>query len=189
MTDTISKKQGQRDHAIRLRKSLVAPLAGQKAAENFLDAIPVSPSMAISLFLPIGSEIDTRPLIDALTARSVKCLLPVIVGRNRPLLFKEWQQGQPLVAGVFNTLQPDDDADIAVPDIVVAPLLAFDARGYRMGYGGGYYDRTLQALRGGGPCCAVGYAYEGQLIEKVITDNHDQKLDWVVTEKMVRKTM
>jgi len=187
--DVISKKQEQRECAMRLRKSLVTPLAGQQAARNFLDTLTVSPSMSISLFIPIGSELNTRPLIDALTARSVTCLLPVIEGRNKPLVFREWQQGEPLVTGGFNTLQPQEDAPLAVPDIVVTPLLAFDERGFRMGYGGGYYDRTLEALRARGECTAVGYAYEGQRVDQIVTDIHDQKLNWIVTEKRVRKIL
>ncbi len=174
---------------MRLRKSLVTPLAGQQAARNFLDTIAVSPTMAISLFIPIGSEINTRPLIDALAAQSVTCLLPVVVGQSKPLIFRKWQQGEPLVTGGFNTLQPQEDAPLAVPDIVVVPLLAFDAQGFRMGYGGGYYDRTIEVLRESGSCVVVGYAYEGQRVDKVVTDIHDQKLDWIVTEKRVRKIL
>lgn len=187
--DVVSKKQEQRERAMRLRKSLVTPLAGQQAARNFLDTITVNSSKVVSLFIPIGSELNTRPLIDALAARSVKCLLPVIVGKDKPLVFREWQQGEPLVTGGFNTLQPGENAPVAVPDIVVTPLLAFDENGFRMGYGGGYFDRTLAALRERGPCVFVGYAYEGQRVDRVVTDVHDQKLDWVVTEKIVRKIL
>jgi 5-formyltetrahydrofolate cyclo-ligase len=108
--------------------------------------------------------------------------VPVIVAAATPLKFREWGLGVAMVAGDFGALIPAEGAWVT-PQVVIVPLLAFDARGFRLGYGGGFYDRTLQGLRAKGPVLAIGFAFEAQEVDAVPIDAFDQKLDLVVTEK------
>lgn len=181
------QKQEQRDAAMSMRNALAVPRSGENIARNFLKAISLDTVSTVSLYLPIGSEIDTFPLIHALNTLGITCALPVIVAKAKPLIFREWTPGDPLEVGGFNTSAPQSKAREIEPQIIVTPLLAFDGDGFRMGYGGGFYDRTLQKLRESSDCLAVGYAFEAQFVNKVVIDQYDQKLDWVVTDQQVRK--
>ena len=112
-------------------------------------------------------------------------MLPVIVERDRPMTFREWNPGDTLMEGPFGTSEPGSEAPEAIPDILIVPLLAFDHRGYRLGYGGGYYDRTLRLLRRRDRgCLAVGFAYSGQQVPAVPADDTDERLDWIVHENL-----
>ena len=102
-------------------------------------------------------------------------------------MFREWSPGGSLVDGPFRTREPDSSSAEVTPDVLIAPLLAFDSRGYRLGYGGGYYDRTLRLFRQGARhCLAVGFAYSGQQVESLPVTETDERLDWVVTEAWAR---
>ena len=107
--------------------------------------------------------------------------VPVIDGKGLPLRFRQWHPGCELVPGVFGTLMPAD-TDWMVPEVMIVPLLAFDADGGRLGYGGGFYDRTLEQLRRTGPVTAIGYAYAAQQFDHVPLEPTDQPLDLIVTE-------
>jgi 5-formyltetrahydrofolate cyclo-ligase len=181
------EKQAQRKMALASRNAIVAENAAEKIALNFLEAIPVRSDAIVSLYLPIGSEIKTGVLFQKLEAKGITCALPVIKNKDEPLIFRTYSCGDPLVAGGFGTKVPIQGQVEILPDIIVTPLLAFDDAGYRMGYGGGFYDRTLEKLRRLKHCVAVGYAFEGQKVDKVVTGQFDQKLDWVITEQQVRK--
>ncbi len=137
----------------------------------------------VSGYWPIRDEIDPRPLLARLAARGHPLALPVVVGRDAPLIFRAWAPGAPLVAGVFATSAPSPDSPELSPEIVIAPLLAFDRAGHRLGYGGGYYDRSLAELRARGPVLAMGAAYQDQEVAEVPHGPGDQPLDWVVTEE------
>jgi 5-formyltetrahydrofolate cyclo-ligase len=104
-----------------------------------------------------------------------------------PLIFREWRPGDVLEDAPFGTRIPSDAAKELTPEIVIVPLLAFDSEGYRLGYGGGYYDRTLDLLRRKGDCIAVGFAYSGQEWAGVPRERHDERLDWIVTEDGARR--
>jgi 5-formyltetrahydrofolate cyclo-ligase len=133
-------------------------------------------------YFPIRSEIDPRPLMQALEARGAQLALPVVVARDKSLRFRAWHRDQPLVAGPFNTSHPHDDAPGIIPDIVLVPLAAFDRRGHRIGYGGGYYDRTLCSLRARKPVLAAGVAFAVQEVETVPASPHDAVLDIILTD-------
>jgi len=141
----------------------------------------------ISIFWPMGSEIDTRPLIMALSDAGHTTALPVVTAKESPLIFRAWRRGDPLVDGGFGTSIPDDDAPEVLPDILFVPLLSFDDAGYRLGYGGGFYDRTLLKLRTEGRADAVGVAFSAQRVDTVIRGPHDQPLDWMATELGVQR--
>ena len=181
------QKQQQRDAAFAQRASIVAGDAGKKAARRFLDTFKELEDKTVSLYWPLGSELDTGPLLRALHDLGITCALPVVEKKDHPLSFRRWTPETVMEPGAFNVLVPMKSADYLVPDIVVTPMLAFDAAGYRLGYGGGFYDRTLEKLNQGGNCIAVGYSYAGQEVAKVVTDRYDHRLDWIVTDQYVRK--
>ena len=159
--------------------------APEAVKANFLAHIKLAPNAVVGGYWPIGTEIDVRPLLEALDARGHTCSLPVVHG-GRPLTFHRWRPNDQLVRGVFDIQVPDHHTPTVDPDVFLAPLLAFDAKGNRIGYGGGYYDRTIPALRAKKPLLVVGIAYAAQEVERVPTDKFDQRLDWIVTEKAAR---
>lgn len=130
----------------------------------------------------MGDEIDVRPLMSELHARGHPCCLPVTGRRGEPLAFRAWTPQTAMVQATFGTSEPPPDAAVLEPDLLIMPLLAFDRAGWRLGYGAGYYDRTLRALRGRKPILAVGVAYAGQEVPAVPHGAGDEQLDWIVTE-------
>jgi len=146
----------------------------------------MSPSNVFAGYMPIGSELDCLPLLNKLAAADVVLCLPVVTAPGEPLIFRRWSPDDPLVPGTFGTSEPSDAAPAVVPDVLLVPMLAFDRQGNRLGYGGGYYDRTLKALRGardgGDEIVAIGVAFTGQLRDKVPVAEGDEPLDWILTE-------
>ena len=140
---------------------------------------------AVSAYWPIGDELDARPLLHELARRGAVCALPVVVGRGRPLAFRRWRPGDALSRAGFGLSEPPESAAPVTPDIVVVPLLAVDPAGRRLGYGGGYYDRTIAALGRRGEVVAIGIGYDVQLRTAVPAGAGDRRVDWVVTEERV----
>lgn len=164
--------------------------AAEAAARHFMFALLAGepePGATVAVYWPLGDEIDSRPLIDLLEIGGFRLALPVVTGRDQPLLFRAWVPGEPLVDGHHGVMVPPETAPAVRPRVVVTPLLAFDDACMRLGYGGGYYDRTLAALRadGQGPVTALGLAYHGQHVDHVPHDGDDARLDGVVTDKAI----
>lgn len=155
-----------------------AGLAGQAGALRRL----VPEGAAVAGYFPMGDEIDPLPLLADLRQRGCPLALPVVSAREQPLLFRGWNPGETLEAGPHGTRQPAALAPAVVPALVLVPLLAFDGRGFRLGYGGGYYDRTLERLRCAGTVVAVGLAFADQRVAAVPHAPHDQPLDLILTE-------
>lgn len=156
--------------------------AGQgQAAEILADYLAPHKGKILSGYMPMRSEIDPLP---AMAAHQGPVGVPVIVAKAAPLRFREWSPGCRLVEGTFKALVPVEGAWLE-PEVVIVPMLAWDRRGYRLGYGGGFYDRTLELLRSRGPVLAVGFAFAAQEMAEVPIDEFDQRLDAVVTEKGV----
>ena len=151
--------------------------------ETFEAELARMPAPAVSGYWPMRDEFDVRPLMTRLAERGHVCALPVVVARGEALAFRRWRPGDALVAAGFGTREPGAEAAATVPDIVLAPLLAFDEAGRRLGYGGGYYDRTLAALRAAGRVLAVGVGYQAQRVDEVPFGDGDERLDWIVTEE------
>lgn len=153
------------------------------AADNFISAIKPQAGQIIAGYWPKGREFDTAPLLDKLIKMGCRVCLPVITPNSRILDFVFWNEDAPLVQGKFDVLHPPlENAQYVTPDIVIVPLLAFDRRGNRLGYGGGYYDATLENLRDNGNVIAAGFAYSQQaVLFNLPSEPHDQKLDWVIT--------
>lgn len=162
-----------------------AAAAAAVLAETLPPAID-SRGKTIAAYWPIGDEIDCRPAMERLAAAGLEVVLPVVAGQGQVLLFRVWKPEDQLEDGPFGTSHPATRAAVRIPDVVLLPLVAFDQAGHRLGYGAGYYDRTLAALRGGGDdVLAVGLAYDEQEIDQVPADIHDQVMDAVVTDRRV----
>ncbi len=123
------------------------------------------------------------PLLRCLAGAGARLALPVVVGRGKPLIMRAWSFGAPLVAGVWGIREPPADAPELFPDILIVPLLAFDRRGHRIGYGAGYYDMTIARLRAMKTVTAIGVAFAMQEIAAVPATPRDARLDLVLTER------
>ncbi|WP_424629217.1 5-formyltetrahydrofolate cyclo-ligase [Bradyrhizobium sp. SYSU BS000235] len=133
-------------------------------------------------YSPINSELDPFPLMDALAGKGAVLALPVVIARDHALIFRAWEPNERLVRGQYGIFQPSSDAPEVDPDIVLVPLAAFDRVGHRIGYGRGYYDRTLQNLRALKKITVIGVAFAVQEIDVVPAFSHDEQLDCVLTE-------
>ncbi len=143
---------------------------------------PVTGRAVVSGFYPYESEIDVRSLLGKLGGEGWTPSLPVILGKNLPLEFRTWYPGEPTIPGRWDIPRPVEDAPVVTPDILLVPLLAFDRAGYRLGYGGGFYDRTLADLKPRKTVVAIGVAYAAQEVDFVPRGPHDEPLDFIMTE-------
>jgi 5-formyltetrahydrofolate cyclo-ligase len=172
--------------AARARRATLAaalPDFAQRIAA-FALALALPPGALVASFWPLRNEADPRLLVRALAR---KIALPCIAGSNTALVFRLWREGDVLESSALGTHEPSAAAPKLVPSVVLVPLLAFDAEGFRLGYGGGYYDRTLAELRKAGGAIAIGVAYDGQETQSLPREPHDEPLDMVVTERGVRR--
>ncbi len=191
MTETPSSDPAQDKKRIRkeakqqrARAAAAASGAPQRLRDHILSAVPFPPAAPVSAYWPMGDEIDPRPTLYALVERGHPIGLPVMPGKDQPLTFRAWHPEDTLADGGFGTRIPPEDHAPVVPEILLVPMLAFDRRGYRLGYGGGFYDRTLENLRARNPrTTAIGIVYAGQEIDRVPTDAHDQRLDRIISEQ------
>ena len=164
-----------------LAHASVGAKAGTRLAATGLDFLGLEPRV-VSGFKSFADEIDVMPLMARLAGKGWRTALPVVVGRGRPLLFRAWAPGEPTVAGAMSIPVPLDTAPELEPDVLLVPMLAFDGQGFRLGYGGGFYDRTLAGLRASKPVVAVGVAFAAQEVAKLPRGRHDEPLDWILTE-------
>ena len=132
----------------------------------------------VSAYWPMRSEADPRPILEALHDSGLTLCLPAIADGR--MIFRRWAPYEPIMPGGFGTLVPAPSEPEVRPAILIVPLAAFDRRGYRIGYGKGYYDRALTEL---GPTLSIGIGYAAQEIEAVPDEPHDRRLDWIVTER------
>ncbi|MBE9553105.1 MAG: 5-formyltetrahydrofolate cyclo-ligase [Proteobacteria bacterium] len=182
--DIDEAKRAMRREATARRREIAAPDdADPLLIDNLLGSRAVPDGAPVSGFWPIGSEVDMVPVLRALAARGHAVALPVVVGRNRPLVFRTWREGDAMAEGPYGIREPLESAPEIAPQVLLVPLLAFDRAGYRLGYGGGFYDRSLAMLREDGPVTAIGAAWAAQEVPAVPHDQHDQPLDWMLTER------
>ena len=165
---------------MRLKRSGCDPAWGARLAGHLLARCPPRPGQVVSGFWPLEGEIDVRPLLLALAGRGHVVALPDTPVRGEALTFHRWRPGSRLIPGRFGTLRPE--CDPLVPDVLLVPLLAFDRAGHRLGYGAGYYDRTLDALT---ERRTIGCAFAAQEVETVPVEAHDRRLDAIATEEGV----
>jgi 5-formyltetrahydrofolate cyclo-ligase len=175
----------RRMRRLRARLAQDLPQASEEAAAHLPDAILASAGV-VAGYLPVGSEIDPAPVLRRFAAAGARLALPAVIAPDRPMAFRLWREGDPLTPDVLGVPAPTSQAGEVRPDIVIAPVLAFDARGGRLGQGGGCFDRTLARLREEGPLTVVGLAFAGQGVGEVPREAHDQALDATLTESGYR---
>lgn len=179
-----------RQQALQIRADACKSLgqaAGQAILDHFLADVPRTSGASVAGYFPIRSEADPVPLMSELGQLGHTCALPRVTGADKPLRFFRWRPGEATDEGAFGTRVPVKKAEEVIPDILLIPLVAFDLNGFRLGYGGGFYDRTLEGLRAKRSCLAVGIAYAAQEYDTLPHDVYDQPLDWVVSEKGSRR--
>lgn len=186
VTDVVARKKEMRSQA-RLRRAAAFARHGGSAGSAIaahgiaFAATPAAVGSVVSAFLAIGEEIDPLPLVRRLWAEGHEIGLPVMVGKAMPLVFRRWREGEPLNEVQWGIREPHAAAPEIVPDVMLVPLLAFDRRGYRLGYGGGFYDRTIARVRSMKALVTIGIGYDELEVDAVPHDEYDQRLDWVLT--------
>jgi 5-formyltetrahydrofolate cyclo-ligase len=178
------EKRAERTRALARRAAAHARHgadAGRHLARHGLSFLTLTPGTVVSGFSAIRDEINPAALLARLAEEGHRLALPVIEGKGRPLLFRAWAPGDAMGEAQWGIAEPLPDQPEVYPDVVLVPLLAFDGQGYRLGYGGGFFDRTLARLRGRKPVIAVGIGYDELRIDAVPHLDYDQPLDWVLT--------
>ena len=151
---------------------------------HFFEGITLRAGDVVAAYWRIRDELDCQPILVKLMDSNQTVVLPVVLGPEQPLDLRVWEQGASLYESGFGTLAPSELAPKAEPDIVIMPLLGFDGRGTRLGYGGGYYDRTLAAMAK--KPRLIGLAFAAQELDRIPRETHDVPLDAIVTEAGVR---
>lgn len=166
------------------REELAArdPDAGETLASKFPMKLFERYGPTVALYLPIGSEIDPKPLMGKLVAAGAKLALPRVQD-DGSMVYRAYTRGDMLEQRAFGLLEPNPEVPEVNPTLVITPLLGFDRNGNRLGYGKGHYDRALTRLRDQGRVFVCGLAYFGQEVEAVPAEPHDVPLDWVMTER------
>ena len=179
--DVARWRAAERKRLIALRLALTSSERAEHAslvADELYRLIPQSRDTVVSLYWPFRGEPDLRPVMHWAQAASLRAALPVVVAKGQPLVFREWTPESRFERGVWNIPFPAD-GDIITPTVVVAPLVGFDAAGYRLGYGGGFFDRTLAAMST--KPLVVGVGHTAQQIPTIYPQPHDIPMDWIVT--------
>jgi 5-formyltetrahydrofolate cyclo-ligase len=177
-------KRQARSRAAKHRDAIHPQARAEAGAALAARGLPDGLKRAIaSGFHPYLSEISVLELFGRLALEGWITALPVVVGKSQPLIFRRWAPGETLVSGLWDIQVPPETSPEVLPDVLLVPMLAFDRRGFRLGYGGGFYDRTLAKLRAVKEVAAIGVAYSAQEVDEVPRDGHDQPMDWIMTEE------
>lgn len=159
--------------------------ASQIVTKNFLNFFEPTGRDNVAGYWPLKGEIDLLPLLIHLEKLGSNCLLPVLQGVGQPLSFHRWRTGDRLWKSELGVFEPSSNQPSAIPNYLIVPLLAFDVQGNRLGYGGGYYDRTLAYLRGKRKFQAIGVGFTFQQVDDVPVEEFDERVDAIVTEESV----
>ena len=176
----------------KLCRAEAAASSGLAAAEAVSERVAAllagfPKTTVVAGYWPIGTELDVRHTLSHLDLIGFGCALPVVVAKGEPLTFRTWTPQTPMGRSGLGILAPAATVPEVDPDVLLVPLLAFDRAGYRLGYGAGFYDRTLERLRRSKTVTAIGIGFAGQEVDSVPRDQYDQPLDWLVTERFVLK--
>ncbi|MCW0981012.1 5-formyltetrahydrofolate cyclo-ligase [Agrobacterium sp. BT-220-3] len=189
MSGDIAEKARLRGERLAARDALAQAERQQKSramTERGASVIPLTPGAVVSGFMPIRSEADIRPLMEALRTRGARLVLPVVLDRET-IIFRAFEVDAPLVRTGFGTTGPGEDAQVLDPDILLVPLSVFDGHGQRIGYGAGHYDRAIARLHGKGRVpILIGVAFDCQEVPSVPAEPHDVPLHAVLTESGLR---
>jgi 5-formyltetrahydrofolate cyclo-ligase len=183
--DVMRWRKAERERLIADRLSCSADERarwGEAIAARLGEILPDIEGKVVSLYWPFRGEPDLRGWMERAHARGARCALPVVVEKKAPLMFRAWEPGCRLERGVWNIPVPADGAEV-LPDIVISPVVGFDPKCYRLGYGGGFYDRTLAAL--GRKPQVIGVGYSRAHIATIYPQPHDIPMDLVITESVM----
>ncbi|MGD9767647.1 MAG: 5-formyltetrahydrofolate cyclo-ligase [Pseudolabrys sp.] len=189
LPDVTAQKTALRNATLARRDAMPAP--ERMAAAEILATRPrplpvaVPQGAIVSGFFPMRSEINPLPLMRRLAGEGAQLALPVIAGRGKPLTIRAWSTGDELASGQWGIREPKPDAPEVDPDIMIVPLACFDRSGHRIGYGAGYFDMTIHRARSRKPVVTLGVAFALQEIDHVPATDHDEQLDFVLTEREV----
>ena len=176
-------KAAARKRAFAARKAAKASADEAAARAHLAEALAPHRGRPLAGYMPIRTEIDPMPVMAAWDG---PVGVPVIEGAGLPLTFARWSPETPMTTGAFGAMIPAEPEPI-VPEVLIVPLVAFTEEGHRLGYGGGFYDRTLEGLRARGTATAIGFAFEAQRLEEIPLEPTDQPLDFLVTEAGIRR--
>jgi len=154
-------------------------------ASYFLTSQSLMPQSVVAGYIPLKNEVSCKTIMQTLASQGHTTCLPVVIERNAPLIFRQYRLGEELVRGKIGAFEPLSDAREVIPDVLVIPLLGFNRKGNRLGYGTGFYDRTLEQLRKMKPIKAIGVAYSIQEIPDFPVEEHDTALNTIITEKEI----
>jgi len=185
---TIDERKDALRHEAFARRDALPAAMRQTAAEALAEGpfpVPVPAGVTVSGYSPMRSEFNPLPLMRRLEQDGARLALPVVQRRGQPLTMRAWAFGAPLGRGVWGIREPLPDAPEVFPDILLVPLAAFDRAGQRVGYGAGYYDRTIARLRAMKPVVAIGLAFSVQEVSEVAVTDRDEPLDLVLTEREI----
>lgn len=184
-----AQKRSLREQALLRRQSLTEEerlRASFRVAKRLLEESLIPEGSIVAGYWPVRGELDIIPAMKELMKWGHRVCLPQIVEKGQPLMFREWREEMPMIEGALGIAVPDPAvADIRVPDVLLVPLVGFDAGGHRLGYGGGYYDRTIAQLRRANVVQSIGIGFEIQKCEALPTGAHDRKMDVILTENGV----
>lgn len=182
-----AEKAAMRQAALA-RRAAAHRAAGPQAARavaTAVSALDIPAAAVVAGYWPMRDEIDPRPALAELAGRGHALALPCVVTRDAPLVFRGWRPGEALASDALGLAAPAASGAAVLPDLLLVPLVAFDRGGHRLGYGAGYYDRTIAALRAQRRLCAIGLAYAVQEVAAVPAAPCDERLDGVITEQGV----
>ena len=189
LSDTSVSDQKADLRTATLAKRDALPAAERQAAAETIAqrAFPltIAPGTIVAGFMPMKSEINPLPLMRKLADAGAQLALPAIAGRGKPLIMRAWNVGDAFKTGQWGIREPVPEAPEVAPDILIVPLACFDRAGHRIGYGAGYYDMTIHALRAAKTVTAIGIAFAAQEIARVPATERDERLDLVLTEREV----
>ena len=181
--DVMRWRKAERERLVKARLAIPADerrTLGDRMAERLSDVIGDPAGLVVSAYWPFRGEPDLRGLLKQVIAGGGQAALPVVVEKGQPLIFRSWQPRDPLERGVWNIPVPAEGAPVVVPDVVISPVIGFDTQCYRLGYGGGFYDRTLAALPHRPRVLGVGFTVAA--IPTIFPLPHDIPMDCVITE-------
>ena len=187
---TQAEKSQLRKRMMGLRADTLRKAAGDPAAEiarHGLAFLRLPADSIVSAYMAMPEELDPALLVRRLHSQGRQIVMPVVVGKAQPLVFRLWQPGDEMMAGPWGIREPLAEKPELMPDVMLVPLLAFDAKGGRLGFGGGYYDRTMRRLRARSSVVAVGVALDVQEVDDVPMGPQDERLDWILTPAGARR--